>query len=341
MSDLRLDPLTKRWVVIAPERGDRPFDPHQTDKKKSGFCPFCPGNEGKTPPEIVAIRPSGYRNGPGWQIRVVPNKFPTLQVEGNLDRKAEGLYSKMRGVGAHEVIIESPDHFQHLHQASFEQAHMVLNTAKERMIDLEKDHRFRYLLLFKNSGTDAGASLEHPHLELNAFPITPFEAALELQACREHYDNSERCLLCDIADYESQVSSRTIAESLSLIAFCPYAPRFPYEVMIMPKATEHKAFFTEIGNLQMDELVQVLQLILKKMERAMESPHYNLVLHMAPFFTHSKRSNHGGTILDDYHWHIHIYPRTTKIAGFELGAQFFINSVFPELAAKKLRETNV
>lgn len=341
MSDLRLDPLTKRWVVIAPERANRPIETGPNGNKKSGFCPFCPGNENNTPSEIFAVRPYGCKNDANWKVRVIPNKFPTLQIEGNLDRKAEGPYRKMHGIGAHEVIIENPDHSQHIHQAAFDQAKLILNTAKCRMADLKGDKRFLYLLLFKNYGGDAGASLEHPHLQLNAFPITPFEVALELQPCQDYYRNNISCLLCDIADFESQASSRLVIESLYHLAFCPYASRFPYEIMIMPKSSEHKAFFTEINDLQMDDLVQVLQLTLRKLERALDSPSYNLIFHVAPFFDHSPVPNKGETINSDYHWHIHIYPRLTKIAGFELGAQFFINSVYPELAAKKLKETTI
>lgn len=348
MSDLRLDPLNKRWVVIAPERSDRPgvaaslpAHAEKPEEKKIGFCPFCPGNEDKTPPEIFAVRHSGPKNSQGWIVRVVSNKYPTLQIEGNLDRKAEGIYDRMRGVGAHEVIIEGPGHWENIHQMPFDHARLVLHTAKGRMLDLEQDKRFRYLLLFKNYGLDAGASLIHPHMQLNAFPVTPFETALELQASRAHFEEKERCLLCDIADHESAVSLRVIVESLHLIAFAPYASRFPYEVMIMPKSGSHAAYFTEIDDLQLSDLVQVLQIVLKKLEIALVGPSYNLVLHTAPFFRRPKRFNNGETIRDDYHWHLHVYPRTTKIAGFELGAQFFINPVIPELAAKNLREVAV
>lgn len=338
MPDLRLDPLTKRWIDIAPERGKRP---RSSGDNRINFCPFCPGNEDKTPPEIFAIRPYGVSNDSNWKVRVVPNMFPVLQIEGDLDRKAEGPYRKMRGVGAHEIIIESPDHFQHIHQVPFEQAKLILNAAKERMIDLRGDKRLLCLLLFKNYGGEAGISLEHPHLQLYAYPITPFEVALELQSCQDYFRTNISCLLCDLAEHESQVSSRMVLEGLHHIAICPYASRFPYEVMIMPKPAGHKAFFTEIEDLQMTDLVQVLQLTLKKMERALDFWPHNLVLHTAPFFEHSPVPNKGETVNLDFHWHIHILPRITKIAGSELGAQFFIHPIYPELAAKNLRETTV
>ena len=343
MSELRQDPLTKQWVGIAPDRGKRPRAKSNGDEKKeSDFCPFCPGQEHETPPEIFAVRSLWQRDASGWQVRVVPNKFPIFQIEGKLNRKAEGPYRKMNGIGAHEVIIESPDHSQHLHHVSFDQARLILKTAKERMIDLEKDVRFRYLLLFENFGSEAGASLKHPHLQLNAFPIIPFEPTLELGTCSEYFKETESCLLCDIGDYESQISSRIVVESLHLIAFCPFASRFPYEIMIMPKSDSHKAFFTEIDDLELNDLVQVLQITLKKLEAALSyySP-YNLVLHMAPFFRDDPKRQSGETIGKDYHWHLHIWPRLTKIAGFELGAEFYIHPVYPELAAKNLRETAV
>lgn len=332
MSELRQDPLTRRWAVIAPERNNQPIENNQIEKLKSSFCPFCPGNEDETLPEILAVRKSGGSNSPGWEIRVIPNRFPILRIEGDLNKEAEGPYSKMDGIGAHEIIIESPDHSQDLHQLSFDQVRLILSVSKERMIDLGRDKRFRYVLLFKNFGTAAGTLLEHPHIQLNAFPIIPFEPELELQCCRDHFEHHKRCLLCDIIRYESLVASRIIVADQHFIAFCPFASRFPYEIMIMPQLSYHQAFFTEIGDLPMKALVSVLQLVLKKLESTPDFPHYNLVLHMAPY---------GGTIKLDYHWHIHILPRLTKIAGFELGAQFFINPVYPELAAKQLRETTV
>ena len=335
MSDLRHDPLTKRWVIIAPERGDRPGGDHsRTEEKKTPFCPFCPGNEDKTPSEIFALRSSGQPNSGNWSIRVVPNRYPALGIEGKVNRRAEGLYDKMRGVGAHEVIIEGPQHLQHFHQMSVEQTFLVLNTVRQRMIDLERDKRFRHLLLFKNIGQEAGASLEHPHLQLNAFPFTPFEVALELQSSRSYYHEKERCLLCDIADYESKISSHIIVESLYFLAFCPYASRFPFEIMIAPKPDFHKAYFTEIEDLLLQDLAQVIQMVLRKLELALNNPPFNLVLHMAPFF----RSRGGETVGEDFHWHLHILPRTTKIAGLELGAEVFVNPVWPETAAKNLRE---
>jgi len=346
MSEFRQDPLTKRWIIIAPERGNRPGVHFEENQRTSNFCPFCPGFEDKTPPELFVVRKSGQVNGPGWDVRAVANKFPILQIEGELDRQGEGPYSKMRGVGAHEVIIENPDHIKHIHQLSVEQIGLVLKAVKERMIDLKKDIRFRYLLLFKNDGEAAGASLEHSHFQLNAFPIIPQEVDLELGWCRKHYEVNERCLLCDISDYESQVSSRIILESLYYTSFCPFASRVPYEVMIMPKRTYHGAFYTEMDNLQLIDLAQVLQITLNKLHNAkyilekIVSLQYNMILHIAPFFDHYPMPN-GKTIELDYHWHIHIVPRITKIAGLEWGAGIFVNPIFPELAAQELRGIKV
>lgn len=347
MSQFRQDLLTKRWILIAPERGNRPGAHFEENKKISGFCPFCPGSEDKTPPELFVVRKSGWANGPGWDIRVVSNKWPILQIEGDLDRQAEGPYSTMHGIGAHEVIIENPDHVKHIHQLSVEQTELILRAIKERMVDLEKDSRFRYLLLYKNDGDTAGASLEHSHLQLNAFPVIPSEVVLELQPCSEYFIAHERCLLCDISDYESKVSSRTILESINYISFCPFASRVPYEVMIMPKRTYHRAFYTEMDNLQLNDLAQVLKITLNKLHNIkyflekIGDLQYNLILHIAPFFDHSPISNNGRTVKLDYHWHIHIVPRITKIAGLEWGAGIFVNPIFPEIAAQELREIKV
>ncbi len=352
MSKLRRDPLTGRWVVV-PERNNWPgasasglVKPlaNTENRQIDGFCLFCPGNEDKTLPEIFALRSFGPINGSGWKVRVIPGDPPTFRIEGDMDREGEGPYDKMQGIGAHEVII-GPDHWDPFHRASFEQARVILSVAKDRMIDLERDPRFRYLLLVEDCGFDAGALLKHPHLELIAFPITPLEAVLELQATKAHYEKKARCLLCDIANFESlesKDSSRVVVESPRLIAFAPFASRFPYEIMIMPKSVTHAAYFTEIDVFQLNDLVQILQIVLKKLESVLGYLSYNLVLHMAPFFRHPERLNNGETIRKDYHWHIHIFPRNfIRIDGFELGTQFFINPIPPEIAAEKLRETTV
>jgi UDPglucose--hexose-1-phosphate uridylyltransferase len=187
MPELRKDPVVGRWVIISTERSLRPtnFTP-ATPTRLSTFCPFCPGHEDKTPPEVHAYRPGAETpNGPGWKVRVVPNKFPALQIEGTLERRGEGLYDKMNGVGAHEVVIEGPAHDQDMSDLSVDHLTHVLLAYRERVLDLHRDRRFRYVLIFKNHGAQAGATLEHTHTQLIATPIIP-------KAIQEELDGSRR-----------------------------------------------------------------------------------------------------------------------------------------------------
>src|SRR5579859_7052875 len=199
MPDLRRDPITGRWVIIAAEQALRPSQfVRQPVRFKGGACSFCPGKEANTPPEIMAHRPTGERDMPGWNLRVVPNKFPVLMVEGELDRQAEGIYDRMNGIGAHEVIIESPEHEQTWATLPEKSIESALHAFRERSLDLRKDIRFKYVLLFKNHGELAGASQEHVHSQLIALPIVPRQVVNELKGAREYYQIKERCIYCDI-----------------------------------------------------------------------------------------------------------------------------------------------
>ncbi len=236
MPELRKDPITGRWVIISSERGKRPVEfQDQRTKKRGGFCPFCGGNERTTPNETLAYRTNGQPNGPDWRLRAVPNKFPALQIEGGLNKQGEGIFDKMNGIGAHEVIIESPDHNATLATLPQKAVEEVLWAYRDRMEDLKKDTRFQYTLIFKNEGLAAGATLEHSHSQLIALPIVPIQVQEELDGCRRHYDLKERCIFCDIIRQEVQSGIRVVLESQRFIALAPYAPRFPFETWIMPK----------------------------------------------------------------------------------------------------------
>src|SRR5436190_18441239 len=204
MPELRKDPVTGRWVVISTERRKRPTDfrleRHSVVREE--YCPFCAGREDLTPPEVLAYRASGARNGPGWDLRVVPNKYPALQVEGGLDREGEGMFDRMNAIGAHEVIIETPDHGKTLASMSEPEIERVLWAFRERVLDLKQDRRFRYILIFKNHGAAAGASLEHPHSQLIALPIVPDLVREEIEGAKRHFAAKERCVYCDILHQE-------------------------------------------------------------------------------------------------------------------------------------------
>src|SRR6266496_3423479 len=200
MPELRRDPIIGRWVIIATPRATPPSDiPRMRDQVPAGLCPFCPGQEDKTPREVyVAGRPaSAPANGPGWKVRVVPNRYPALMIEGDLEREASGIYDRMNGIGAHEVIIETPDHTKDLGNLTDHDVTEVLFAFKARMIDLRNDLRFRYILLFKNHGQPAGATLEHAHSQLIALPVTPRQVQEEIEGARRHHEHRERCIFCE------------------------------------------------------------------------------------------------------------------------------------------------
>jgi UDPglucose--hexose-1-phosphate uridylyltransferase len=331
MSDLRKDPIVGRWVIIAHERAKRPHDfkGEPQGQFDGGLCPFCEGQEDKTPPEIVAYRERGTRpNGPGWRIRVVPNKFPALKVEGNLNKRGEGIYDKMAGVGAHEVIIESPQHHVSMATLGEENIREVLWVYRDRLVDLKKDSRLVHGMLFKNVGAAGGASLEHTHSQLIVTPIVPISVWEEMTGALEFFNYRGRCIYCDMVQEELANEKRIVLDTTHFTAFCPYASRFPFETWILPKT--HSSHFENIPKQGVDDLGSVIRQVLNKLEVALDSPAYNYIIHTAPF-DHSE--------LPHYHWHIEIIPRLTKVAGFEWGSGFYINPVPPEDAAAFLRET--
>jgi len=239
MSELRKDPVTGRWVIISTERGRRPSDfTMEKTKSKGGFCPLCPGNEDKTPPEILAFRQEGGQpNGPGWRLRVVPNKFPALRVEGDLNREGVGLYDKMSGIGAHEVIIETPNHDETLSLLSAKGLEEVLWAYRARMMDLKRDLRLRYAMIFKNHGEAAGATLEHPHSQLIALPIVPHLVMEEMAGAKDYYQYKERCIFCDMIRQEIQQGERVILENAEFIVISPFASFSPLSPGFSPNGT--------------------------------------------------------------------------------------------------------
>ncbi len=329
MPELRKDPVVGRWVIISTERSRRPSDfKSETVLPRGGPCVFCPGHEDKTPPEIMAGRPADSpRDGPGWWYRVVPNKFPALRIEGELEPSGEGLYDRMNGVGAHEVVIESPDHYATLATLPVEAVTDVLLAFRERATDLKKDPRFDYVLVFKNHGEAAGASLEHPHSQLIATPIIPINMAEELSGSAQYWEMKERCVWCDVIRQERRSRTRMIDDAHGFVAVAPFAPRFPFETWILP--TLHHSSFEDTGVDEIRGLAQMLGDFLRRMNRVLKDPPFNFMLHTAPLHDPA---------LDHFHWHLEIIPKLTKVAGFEWGSGFFINPMPPEDAAAALRE---
>ncbi len=332
MPELRKDPITGRWVIIATDRAKRPSDfVRQTVAPASQtICPFDYGNEHKTPPEVLAYRNSGGRDQPGWRVRVVPNKFPALGIEGELNKQGDGMYDRMNGIGAHEIIIETPDHAATFSELSEKQIEEVLWAFKDRVNDLKKDRRFRYILLFKNHGESAGASMEHPHSQLIALPIIPKRIKEEVDGARLYYDLKDRCIFCDIIRQEATSAVRMVTESDRFAVLEPYAPRFPFETWILPK--RHDSHFEEADAATLENLAWVLRSTMRKIDKVLERPAYNFIVHSSPV---------QDAPLPHYHWHIEIIPKLTKIAGFERGAGFYINPTPPEESARFLREAGL
>jgi UDPglucose--hexose-1-phosphate uridylyltransferase len=329
MPELRKDPLVGRWVIIAAERGKRPSDfVSETKKTKEKFCFLCPGNEAETPPEVYAVRPEGSSpNTPGWRLRVVKNKFPVLMAEERLEQSRVGLYKRMSGVGDHEVIIETPRHTTRLSDLTVEEVAEVILAYRDRMRALKKDPRFRFVMVFKNHGAAAGASLGHSHSQVVALPVVPKRVFEELQGARTYFTEHHQCIYCAIIQQELAAKVRIIEEGNGFVAVAPFASRFPFETWILP--LHHAASFEEMQSHH--ELAQILPSVLRRMDRVLNDPPFNFVIHTAPF---------GEGANAYYHWHVEIMPHLTTVAGFEWGTGFYINPTIPEESAAYLRETS-
>ncbi|MBN1354825.1 galactose-1-phosphate uridylyltransferase [bacterium] len=329
MIELRKDPITGRWVIISKERGKRhPVDSRMITDVQAGFCPFCKGNEEHTPPPTLV-----YYDDPktgAWSLRVVPNKFPALRIEGSLLRKADGMYDKMSGIGAHEVIIETPDHEIMLADMPVHRVRNVLQAYRDRILDLARDTRFRYILVFKNHGYLAGASQTHSHSQLIALPIIPRRVSEEIDGSTDYWRHKQRCVFCDILNREMEDRQRLICENSHFAAIAPYAPRCPFETWILPRI--HRTNFEMTGDLELASLAELLSIVLRKLNAALETPPYNYLIHNAPLHFEDR---------EQYHWHIEIMPIVTHVAGFEWGSGFYINPTPPEEAAAFLRSVRI
>ncbi|MBN1913480.1 MAG: galactose-1-phosphate uridylyltransferase [Candidatus Omnitrophica bacterium] len=333
MAELRRDPIVGRWVIVDTDNPSKPEDfEHETSLFRSGVCPFCYGNEAMTPPEIESIRdPNTAPNTPGWQVRVVPNKFPALRIEGDLERQGIGIYDMSNGVGAHEVLIETPYHSKDIPDLLDHEIEDYLAVCCRRALDLIKDKRLKYILLFKNYGPSAGASLEHPHTQLIALPLVPKNPAEELKGAQDYFEYRERCIFCDMVRQEMQEKERIIQENKQFVSFCPYVSRFPFEIWIMPK--KHNSYFCRMQPQEFPDLALILKDTITRVKKLFGNLSYNFLMHSAPI------ANDDG--VEYYHWHIEFMPKLTRVAGFEWGTGFYLVPTPPELAAKYLREVQL
>ncbi|HWL11148.1 MAG TPA: galactose-1-phosphate uridylyltransferase [Planctomicrobium sp.] len=329
--ELRKDPIVGRWVIIAPERLSRPQTFFENEEIEcDSFDPFLAGNEDATTPEILAYRDGGVPNGPGWRVRVIPNKFPAVRVEGTLEKRGEGIYDKMNALGAHEVIIECPHRETNMARLSVENIREILWVYRDRLVDLKRDHRLVHGLIFKNKGTRAGASLDHSHSQLIVTPIVPIAIQEELDGAREFYNYRGRCIFEDMIQQELATEERIVLETDHFVVFCPYASRFPFETWVLPRM--QSSHYENITKPVIEDLGTVMKEVLSRMEHGLDDPPYNFVLHSAPFANQD---------LPHFRWHIEIYPRLSRVAGFEWGSGFYINPVPPEEAAKFLRDVDL
>jgi UDPglucose--hexose-1-phosphate uridylyltransferase len=323
MPEIRKDPVFGRWVIIASERGLRPneFRPGSGSESAAYSCPFCAGHENLTPPAIYSL-PDGKG---GWRLRVVRNKYPALVSEGSVENRRTGIYDRMDGMGFHEVVIETPEHGKRLEELSEEAVADVVRTFMLRVREIKKDPRIKYVMIFKNHGRNAGASLLHPHSQIIAMPMAPLRVMQEIEGAADYYMERGTCVFCDIVKEETAFKKRVVAENEHFLAVTPYASRFSFETWILPKA--HCSHFEDMPQAQAGALAATLRSALGKLHASLPDLSYNLIVHTMP--VQEPAAGH-------YHWHVEIMPKLTHVAGFEWGTGFYINTVSPEDAAEML-----
>jgi UDPglucose--hexose-1-phosphate uridylyltransferase len=332
MHELRKDILLGRWVeVLSDSLSPSDYDIPANTSPVEDSCALCPGREQEIPREIASIRMPGSNL---WSVRAIPSLKPMFQIEGDLGRRGVGIYDRMNNIGANEILIESPEHHTRPEDMGFDQMVRVIRLYRDRCADLEKDSRLRYILIYKDSGKQAGGTLSHPVSFLMATPVIPKTVKDELDNAKQYFAYKERCVFCDIINEELRVGERVILESRCFIAFCPYAAQFPFEVWIVPK--RHSCAFHEILPEETEDMGHILMSVLKKLRKIFHDPPFNYFIHTAPNMV--PRRNHWHTLGEDYHWHLEIMPRLITTSGFEWGSGFYILPTSPENASKYLRE---
>ncbi len=327
MAQLRRDPITRMWVVITNDHPKGPSDylpfkpPYQLPEPE-GPCPFCPGNEALTPPEIYSIMKEGEK---GWGVRVIPNKYPFFRIEGEFDRRPEGMYDVMEAIGAHEIVVEAPEHQQTLALMESSKIRKILQAYQERLLDLEKDQRFKQFLILKNY---PGIFNRHPHSHILAMPVVPRRIDEEIWGILDYYQRKERCIFCDILKEEILMKKRIILETVSFLVFAPFASRYPFETWIVPK--RHRSDFHRLQEEEAEDLALAIHSLFLRFYRLLSDPPYSLTFHTSPVQEPFHRS--------EFHWHIEIRLRIGLREGFEWGTGFFVNQTPPEDAAAFLRE---
>jgi UDPglucose--hexose-1-phosphate uridylyltransferase len=333
MSEIRQDPTSKEWVIIATERKKRPSDFSRRTPVKElpefvSSCPFCPGNETKTPE--VTLTYNNEETG-SWQVRAFPNRFPAVTPGSTTTRKIQhGHFLSMEGLGVHEVIVETPFHNKPLALMKDEEVEAVLRAYHQRYDTLAHDRLIDSIIIFKNHGATAGTSLEHPHSQLVAMGIVPRHMRIKYDVAISYYDDTGRCLYTDLAANELEAGTRIVMETKCYVVFHPFASRRPFETWIMPKANQ--ASFRRASEEDIRNAAPVLRTTLLKLYRGLDNPDFNLIIESAP--VREERA-------DFYQWHIRIIPRISEAAGFEIGSGIYINTALPEETARFMRDLKV
>lgn len=324
MPELRRNPLTGVHVVVAPERTNRPARIRLLDEAiPGGACPFCPGNESATPPPIVTCVDPDTRE---WTLRVIPNRYPALQIEPDLDSRAVGPYDRIAAVGAHEVVIESPIHDADAPDLSVSAWRQVFAAWQSRVADLSGDVRFAHVQVFRNRGALAGATLEHPHSQIIAMPVVPSGVRAEFERARAWADARGRALLDDMVDYELEAGERIVYADAHVVVFCPWASRFAFETWVVPR--ERSTRFERSSSDVRDRIADATRDAIRRVRRASKDAGYNLLVQNAPLREPD---------VSPWRWHVRIQPRNGRTAGFEWATGDAINATPPEEAAAFLR----
>ncbi|MFY9447617.1 MAG: DUF4931 domain-containing protein [Dethiobacteria bacterium] len=340
LPEFRRDIISGQWVIIAADRVKRPETfackgkyeiDHAALPERMESCPFCPGNEGMTPPEVLALgRREGTPDSPGWRVRVVPNMFPAVRAgDGSAGeaRPGEGaFFYREPGCGVHEVLIETTAHNRHPGSISREQMRLVVDSYYRRYQALSGNQTLRFIMIFRNHGREAGASIEHPHSQLIALPFIPGQVRMELEGAHEYYLNRRECPYCRLLEEERRSGIRMVAENSFFSAYMPFASRYPFETWLLPR--RHQSSFLDMEEKEREALAALLNEVLGRLSLVLDDPPYNFYLHSAPLRL---------AALPHYHWHLELIPKLTATAAFEMGAGVFINVVVPEEAAAFLR----
>lgn len=337
MSHFRYNKLKDNWVIVSPKRVRRPSDFELSSREAYDIdSPFVYGNEHKTPSEIYAIRDYGQRkDSPGWKVRVVPNKYNALDIEKSPVSDFDGIFEKMDGFGAHEVVIDTPKFPIKYEELSAEEIALTLKSVRDRINDLHRDLRIKYVSVFKNQGALAGATISHPHTQIIAMPFIPKNIAAEIEQSRKHYEATSRSLFADLVKGEMKAKTRIVEESDRFVSFCPFASFLPFETVIAPKSGVRD--LSALDDATLHELAKILLSSVKRISMALKEVSYNIFFKTLPPKRDALTPNYYYKLEEFYSWHIEIAPRIPVIGGFELSSGMFVNSVAPEESAKFLR----